>query len=284
MANPERPSPLPPSCARLQDPGSRIDPHAGTGTSLREPRLCILDGYVSSRNGPAVLPSPPDIATILKRQLLFSRLDEQQFARVARTAVRVELGEGELLFTQGDPASRFYVVVSGQVKLSRVSPSGGEKIIEIISAGHSFAEALMFLDRPAYPVGATALQPSVLISVDSGDYAAVLRESMDTCFLIMGDMSQRLRGLVQEIDDLTLQSAGARVAGYLLHHAGENRADLVLDAPKQVLAARLSITPETFSRVLRRLSNRGVIAVDRDLVHIRDRAKLSEAANQSFDS
>jgi len=231
-----------------------------------------------------VTPAPPDIATILKRQLLFSRLDEQQFARVARTAVRVKLDEGELLFSQGEPASRFYVVVSGQIKLSRVSPSGGEKIIEIIPAGHSFAEALMFLDRPAYPVGATALQPSALISVDSGDYAAVLRESIDTCFLIMGDMSQRLQGLVQEIDDLTLQSAGARVAGYLLHRAGDNRADLVLDAPKQVLAARLSITPETFSRVLRRLSNLGVIAVDRDQVQIRNRAKLSEAANQGFDS
>jgi CRP-like cAMP-binding protein len=239
---------------------------------------------VDLRKGPAVPPTLPDIATILKQQLLFSRLDERQFTRVARTAVRVELDEGELLFSQGEPATRFYVVVSGQIKLSRVSPSGGEKIIEIIHAGHSFAEALMFLDRPAYPVGATALQPSILISVDSSNYAAVLRESPDTCFLIMGDMSQRLRGLVQEIDDLTLQSAGARVAGYLLHHAGGNGADLVLDAPKQVLAARLSITPETFSRVLRRLSNRGVIAVERDLVHIRDRAKLSEAANQSFDS
>ena len=284
MANPERPSPLPPSCGSLQDPGGPLNPHDGTDTSFRGPWLCILEAHVHPTTGLAVPPAPPDIATILKRQLLFSRLDEQQFARVVRTAVRVELDEGELLFSQGVPASRFYIVVSGQIKLSRVSPSGGEKIIEIIPAGHSFAEALMFLDRPAYPVGATALQTSVLISVDSGDYAAVLRESMDTCFLILGDMSQRLRGLVQEIDDLTLQSAGARVAGYLLHHAGENRADLVLDAPKQVLAARLSITPETFSRVLRRLSNRGVIAVDRDLVHIRDRAKLSEAANQSFES
>ncbi len=224
----------------------------------------------------------PDNRTILRSQLLFSRLNESQFEHISRTAVRVEISEGELLFTQGSPAERFYVVVSGQIKLSRISAAGTEKIIEIIPAGQTFAEALMFLDRPAYPVGATALQPSVLISVDSNEFAAILRDSVDTCFLIMGDMSQRLRGLVQEIDNLTLQSAGCRVAGYLLRQTVDSDPDVQLDAPKQVLAARLSITPETFSRVLRKLSDKGIIEVERDLVRIRDYDKLSAAANQPY--
>jgi CRP-like cAMP-binding protein len=194
----------------------------------------------------------------------------------------VKADEGELIFSQGESATRFYVVISGQIKLFRISSAGTEKVIEIVPAGHSFAEALLFLDRPVYPVGAAALRTSELVSVSSSDYAAVLRESVDTCFLIMGDMSQRLRGLIQEIDDLALQSADARVAGYLIHLARKSDDDVILDTPKQVLAARLSVTPETFSRVLRRLSDRGAINVERNRVHIRDRRKLSEAANQVF--
>lgn len=225
-----------------------------------------------------MLPPAPAIADKLRSQLLFSRLSDDQLARVARTAVAIHLSEDESLFRQGDAARRFYLVLSGQIKLSRLSAEGNEKIIEIVTPGQTFAEALMFLDRPDYPVNATALEAAELVSIDSREFASVLRESTDTCFLIMGDMSQRLRGLVQEIDELTLQSATCRVASYLLNQTREKEGTLVLDLPKQVLAARLSVTPETFSRILRRLSNQGLIQVDRDVVRIRDRPSLSRSA------
>jgi len=220
------------------------------------------------------------IAEILTRHLLFSRLNQQQLDRVSRNAVRVRVGEQEILFEKGTPASRFYLVCSGQIKLFRVSPGGAEKIIEIVMPGHSFAEALMFLDNPVFPVSASALQAATLISIDSRDFKNILEESMGTCFLIMGEMSQRLRGLVQEIDDLTLQSATCRVAGYLLNNAQVTENALVLDLPKQVLASRLSVTPETFSRILRKLSEKGFIEVDRGLVLIRNRSALAVAADQ----
>lgn len=220
----------------------------------------------------------PAIADTLRRHLLFSRLDDAQLARVAHAAVRVHLDENENLFEQGSEARRFYLVLSGQIKLFRLSAGGTEKIIEIVTPGHTFAEALMFLDRPAYPVSATALQAADLISVRAQEFAAVLRESTDTCFLIMGDMSQRLRGLVQEIDELTLQSATCRVASYLLNQTQERDNALVLEVPKQVLAARLSVTPETFSRILRRLTDQGIIQVDRDVVTVEDRPALSRSA------
>ena len=220
------------------------------------------------------------IADALKKNLLCSRLNDAQFTRISQSAVRVRLAENESLFEQGSPANRFYLVISGQVKLFRMSPAGTEKIIEIVTPGHSFAEALMFLDFPVYPVSASALQPATLISVDAKEFKNVLSESIETCFLIMGDMSQRLRGLVQEIDDLTLQSATCRVAGYFLSVAQSNGNSVVLNLPKQVLASRLSVTPETFSRILRKLSDRGIITVDRDVVHIKNQQALSLAADQ----
>jgi len=220
------------------------------------------------------------IADALRRTLLFSRLSDAQLARVARGAVRVHLDEHEGLFEQGEPALRFYVVLSGQIKLYRLSPGGAEKIIEIVTPGHSFAEALMFMDYPVYPVSASALQPTRLVSIDAREFKDLLRESLDTCFLIMGDMSQRLRGLVKEIDDLTLHSATCRVAGYLVNASRESGGALSLKLPKQVLASRLSVTPETFSRILRKLTDRGLIEVERDVVHITDREGLTAEADE----
>lgn len=210
---------------------------------------------------------------------MFARLSEAQLERVAKHAVRVHLDEGEMLFQQNDPADRFYMVLRGQVKLYRLGPSGNEKVIEIVTPYSTFAEALMFLDRPVYPVGAQALQAAEIISIDNADFARMLRESVDTCFMLLGEMSQRLRGLIREIDDLSLSSATCRVAGYLLAKSTPEHATFNLEVPKQTLASRLSVQPETFSRIIRNLSNEGVLAVRGSRVEISDRRRLEQIAD-----
>jgi CRP-like cAMP-binding protein len=92
----------------------------------------------------------------LRGALLLSQLSQEQLERVARRAARLGLEDGQMLFSQGDPAERFYLVLSGQVRLFRLSPDGAEKVIEIAGAGETFAEALMFLNAPRYPVCAAA--------------------------------------------------------------------------------------------------------------------------------
>ena len=215
----------------------------------------------------------------LKQGLLFARLSEEQLERVARRAVRVRLGDGEPLFQQGDPAERFYLVLSGQIKLYRLSPSGNEKVIEIVMPGSTFAEALMFLERPRYPVGAQALGAAEVISIDAVDFAQMLKGSVETCFLLLGDMSQRLRGLLREIDELSLHSATCRIAAYLVNLLPQDSDSFELPVPKQVLASRLSVKPETFSRIMKTLSDQAIIKVSASRIHVVDRARLSQAAD-----
>lgn len=221
----------------------------------------------------------PEMLDELRRNYLFSDLAEGQLQRVARHAAHVRLNEGEALFEQGDPAKRFYLLLSGQIKLFRLSPAGNEKVVDIVIPGGTFAEALMFLDRPHYPVGAQALQASEIISIDAADFADMLRESVDTCFVMMGAMSQRLRGLLREIDDLSLHSASCRVAAYLVKHAPAAADSFELPVAKQIVASRLSVKPETFSRIIKQFSDNGLIRVSGSRVTIVDRAALDVAAD-----
>lgn len=215
---------------------------------------------------------------LLRQAPLLSGLSPEQLKRVAMHAVSIHLDEGQWLFSQGDPSRRFYFVCKGQLRLFRLSPDGTEKIIEIVSHGQTFAEALMFLNAPRYPVCAAALEPAELIGVDANSFAAMLRESVDTCFVVMGALSQRLRGLIGEIDNLTLHSAKSRVSRYLLAHVPENRRAFELDVPKGVLASRLSVKPETFSRVIKQLTQDGIVSVHGAHVTVTDRAALTTLA------
>ena len=214
----------------------------------------------------------------LKTAPLLVHLRSEQLERVSRHAERVVLGADQLLFSQGDLAGRFYLVLRGQIQLFRLSTGGAVKVIELVSAGQTFAEALMFLNTPRYPVCAAALTPAELLSMDSRDFAAMLRESVDTCFVMLGALSQRLRGLIGEIDNLTMHSASSRVARYLLAKSQPDRRSVRLDVRKGVLASRLSIQPETFSRVVKDLGGRGIIDLRGSHVTILDRAALAEVA------
>ena len=215
---------------------------------------------------------------LLRRAPLLSGLGQEQLERVAANAVPVHLDEGQWLFSQGDPSRRFYFLHQGQIRLFRLSPEGTEKIIEIVSPGQTFAEALMFLNAPRYPVCAAALEPAELIGIDARAFAAMLRESVDTCFVVMGALSQRLRSLIGEIDNLTLHNAKSRVARYLLTHVAEDQHGFDLDVPKGVLASRLSVKPETFSRVIKQLTLDGVVSVHGAHVTITDREALTQLA------
>ena len=213
----------------------------------------------------------------LRRSYLFADLSDKQLTLVKRNMGVIQLDEGQRLFDHGQDATRFFLVRKGQIKLYRLSADGLEKVIEIVQAGESFAEAIMFMERQTYPVSAEALEPTELFVFDSKAYRELLRESPDTCFRLMGAMSMRLRLLLNEINAITLQNATFRLAHFLLSQAaGDDSVEPVIElgAPKNIIASRLSIQPETLSRILHNLNKNGIISVQGKTIRIRDRQYL----------
>jgi CRP-like cAMP-binding protein len=216
---------------------------------------------------------------LLRRSPLFSALDDHQLAQVKQTLRHIALAENETLFVHQQHADRFFMLLRGQVKLFRISPNGDEKVVELVQPGQTFAEAVMFMETHRYPVSATAIVASELLSVDSHTFLNQLRHSTETCFRLMADMSMRLRARLREIDDLTLQNATFRLVNFLVQQLPKDasgESTIQLQTPKSVIASRLSIKPETFSRILSSLCKDGIIEVERSTVHVHDIARLRD--------
>ena len=212
----------------------------------------------------------------LKQSHLFSSLTDVQMERVYSHSRFFDLDEQQQLFTQGQPVDYFFMVISGRVKLYRVSPDGQEKIIEIVTPGGIFAEALVFADSASYPVSAATLLDSELIGIDAKDFRALLWDSTLTCFNLMQAMSLRLRQLIHEIDTITLHSGTCRVASYFLHNVPEDQAEFELELAKNQIASRLSVKPETFSRILANLKKQNIVEVDGNRVTILNKDALKD--------
>lgn len=196
---------------------------------------------------------------------LFAGLEPAQLDVVLQDMRVVQLDKGQGVFAQGDPARRFYLVREGQIKLFRLSPEGNEKVIELIRPGQTFAEAMIFMGEPVgYPVHAEAVEPTELLSFDNAVFKGLLRDSVDTCFRLMASMSMRLHKHINEIDRLTLHTATYRLVSYLLQELPDQvvaSPQVRLTTAKSVIASRLSIQPETLSRILARLSRKGLLEV-----------------------
>ncbi|WP_082400445.1 Crp/Fnr family transcriptional regulator [Neptunomonas antarctica] len=188
---------------------------------------------------------------------LFSSLNDEALAQLFERARPVDLDTHDRLFAQGEKADRFYIVVSGSIKLFRFSKDGQEKVIEVIEEGHSMAEAIMFMDDiNCYPVNAEALEKTTVVGFNSSLYRQILESSPESCFKILGTLSRRLHTRLNEIETLTLKNARHRACRYLLDLAGKEAAEgqvIHLPVAKQLIAARLAMQPETLSRILREL-------------------------------
>ena len=169
-----------------------------------------------------------------------------------------------MLFLQGEPAEHFYVVLDGWVKLFRTAPDGQETVIAGITRGESFAEAASFAEG-VFPVGAQVAEDARLLVVPALSFTAQLTRNPTLAANMLAGMSRHLRGLVQEIEQRTVKSAAQRLGVFLLKRCPSGREAAVIDLPtdKGLVAARLGMRPETFSRALAKLRAVGVSTRDR---------------------
>jgi len=221
-----------------------------------------------------------DLPRYLALLPLFQEMEGEELQRLAAGCTLNRLARGEMVFRYGEPCEHFHVMVTGQAKLFALSPAGQEKVIEILSPGQSFAEALMFTGRP-YIVSAQALTDALVLSI--GKTAVVAEIGRDPRFALrmLAGISRRLHGLVHDVQAYALDSGAQRVIGYLLRDTspedgqGKDTFTVSLAVSKATVASRLSLTPEYFSRVLHDLEAAGLIRIDKRDIHILDARRLA---------
>jgi CRP-like cAMP-binding protein len=229
------------------------------------------------------MPAPKiKTAAFLANLPLFRELAAGEIERLAAGTTEAHVPRGTVLFSRGDPCTGFHLVVYGRVKLLVMSPQGGEKVVEIINPGFSFGEAVMFMERP-YVVTAETLADSMLLHVGRDVVFEGLARDPRFARRMLAGLSRRLHGLVSDVESYSLKSGTERVIGYLLHTegepAGEGAHRVALPVAKAVLASRLNLTPEHFSRVLHDLAEQGLIGIDGRNIEIRDLERLRSYGN-----
>jgi CRP/FNR family transcriptional regulator, dissimilatory nitrate respiration regulator len=210
---------------------------------------------------------------------LFKGLPKEQLRDLLDISVEQVFGRGDTIFCEGDEGKGFYVVVSGRVKIFKLSSEGKEQILHILGPGETFGEVAVFAGKH-FPAFAETMEASKIFFFPRNSFTALIQKEPSLALNMLAILSLRLRQFAQLVESLSLKEVPGRLAAYLLYLSAQNQAssDLELDISKGQLASVLGTIPETLSRILARMTAQELIQVSGSQIKIVHRQGLEDLA------
>jgi CRP-like cAMP-binding protein len=211
----------------------------------------------------------------------FSHLAEETLERLAAGTTEAEFRRGSIVYGRGTPATGIHVVVSGQLKLCIETPQGDEHVVELIKEGDCFGEAAMLTDR-LHLMTAAAVSDCRLLHVARGTLISELDNDHELARRIIRNLSDRLYRRTNDLESVLFRKALCRVARFILDQLDEQTVHdakhVHLPVSKGLIASRLNMTQEHFSRTLRELTSQGKIVVNGGNIEVLDEDGLRDIA------
>jgi CRP/FNR family transcriptional regulator, dissimilatory nitrate respiration regulator len=216
---------------------------------------------------------------VITRVAVFRGLKSETVQHISAPATALMLRPHEWIMRQDDPATAFFIVIDGWVKLYRSTPAGDETVIDVMTKGESFAEAVAFTGS-RYISTAEAVTHARVARIPADHLVRCILENPNIALSMIASISNHMHHLVQQVEQLKAQSGVQRVADFLasLSLTKQGKCAIALPYDKVLIAARLGLTPESLSRAFARLKAVGV-AIDSSHVIVKDIAKLRQIAS-----
>jgi len=216
-----------------------------------------------------------EIRKFLSNTFLFTSFTEKEIDLLLASTSLKKVGRGEQIFSEGIDATAFFIVVSGKVKIYKLSPDGKEYTLHIHGPGDLVAEAAIF-DSMVYPASCLALEDTTLMRVSREGFLNLIRAHPELSLKMMSGYSKRLRQFVAKIEELSLKDIKTRLAGYLIENSSVENGVAVchLSYSKKELSSLLGTIPETLSRALAFLKQKKLIIEKDNTIILPDPEKL----------
>ena len=239
--------------------------------------------------------------TLISRVPLFEGLSPEELAEICIGSRKINAARGEMLFRKDDACTGLLVIIYGQVKVFFSSPLGNEKILNVFGQMQTLDESTLFLGR-SHQVFAQTLNECMLLHISKAKVLDALNSNRSFARLVIDKLSQSVSGLIQDVESYSLHSGRQRVINYLAREAlsanpallelqqsrprscltkgKQSRLIIHLTISKGVIASRLNLTQEHFSRILHDLSTCGLLSVEGRDIQIENLTQFWQCACQ----
>ncbi len=208
-----------------------------------------------------------DIINNLKQFDLFKNFDQVALKNLSKRAQFHELEPKDILFHEDFEGNYFYILLEGLVRLFKTSYDGKESTIKVIYPGEFFAEAILY-GKTHYPVSAIVIESSKIIGIHRGSFWD-MTENRETRNVFIGAIFNKLRSLIDQIHYINSLDVEERFFRFILDHYGRKQ-KYIISIPKREIASVIGTIPETFSRLILRLTKMGIITWKKDILTFKE--------------
>ncbi|MFC1611067.1 Crp/Fnr family transcriptional regulator [Myxococcota bacterium] len=214
----------------------------------------------------------------LREAPLLSALGDHELTHLVSNCRRLQISPNSQVFSAGQPADAFFVVLGGSVKVYKLSARGDEQILHHYGPGATFGEAAV-LSGGVYPAFAETLEPSILLQIERTTLLGAIEHNPELALAMLGGLSAKLREFARLVEQLALKEVPARLADVLLEMSRDAGSDTFeLGQTKRQLAAQIGTVAETLSRALKKLRVDGLIDVQGSKITVLDSRGLRNLA------
>ncbi|WP_289043287.1 Crp/Fnr family transcriptional regulator [uncultured Aliiroseovarius sp.] len=190
------------------------------------------------------------------------------------TLTPVEVPKGAVLFCPGEAVKGYVVMLSGQVDVNLVGPTGRDILLYRVEPGQSCIQSTLgLLGGDDYTAEATAETAARLVLIPRDVFFALIDSSPAFRRLVFSAFAERMQAMMQLIENVSFMSVESRLAALILDRSGPNGC---LHMTQAEMATAIGTAREVVSRRLEKLARSGCIAQERGVVTILDRKALNQ--------
>jgi CRP/FNR family transcriptional regulator len=206
---------------------------------------------------------------------LFEGLTQRQLQDLLYISQKKQYAPGNDVFYEGDFADGLYIIISGRIKVFKLSLEGKEQVLHIFGPGEPIGEAAVFAGE-TFPANAQAIEKSELLFFSRQSLLDLFNSDPSLPMKMLGILSKRLRSFTSIIEDLSLKEIPQRLASYFLqqYELQKNSQVITLEVSKGLLAKILGTSQETLSRTLNKMTEQGLIEVNKRQISLLDEEAL----------
>ncbi|OGF54785.1 MAG: hypothetical protein A2Z21_09020 [Candidatus Fraserbacteria bacterium RBG_16_55_9] len=214
---------------------------------------------------------------------LFSGLGSETLEAIREMSRSLQYPKGEVVFQEGEPAFGLYIICKGKVKLAKHSLRGKKQILKLLGPGEILGEKTLF-DREVYTAYAETLEETTLHFIEREPFIAFLRGHPEVALKFIEKLARELKGFQDKLMEASYEGSLERLARLLLLMGKQygvqtgKGLDIGMELSRQELAELAGVATETAIRMLSRLKDRGLIALEGSKIYIVDREGLSKLA------
>ena len=222
------------------------------------------------------------LEALFKKIHQFENLPLETLERIAKVALPRHFDAGQVIYIEGEPAEKVYLLEQGWVKATRISRDGREQAMMFFSSGEIFGDIAIFAEKE-YPGTVVAHEEVDLWVIPASEFRALVEQDIVLAMAIIRRLSDRVLHYIGLVEDLSLRNVESRLVNTLLQHAETCDGQLVVPRRNWTtfdeMAIRLGTVRDVLSRAFKTLEADGLLEVKRHQIILLDPKELARRGN-----